>query len=195
MKINAGGSEDSREEGGDYADCPAEHVDGEDDLAGPAADPVRAGDLVVEDGLLGDVLEGLHHELFDLLEPDLDVALALALVHVDLAQELDDLLLGGDHAGDDGAALELELVDRLEALADVLLHLERVLRVGEDLEQLLVGQEVEARERLPLRLEVLGELLLDLLQVLVVLLEVDLEPLRVDALPQVLLSGCASAGG
>lgn len=52
----------------------------------------------------------------------------------------------------------------LEALLEVRLHEEGVLRLGQDLQQLVVGDEVEAREGGPLRLEELLQLLQDLVQ-------------------------------
>ena len=67
---------------------------------------------------------------------------------------------------------EADLGDVLEALAEVRLHGRRVLRLRQDLEELIVGQEVESRERLALRLQILAEALLHHLQQLVALLQV-----------------------
>ena len=63
----------------------------------------------------------------------------------------------------DGAA-PADLCDVLEALPQVRLDGGRVLGLREDLEQLVVGQEVEAREGGALRLEVIAQTLLDLLE-------------------------------
>ena len=65
--------------------------------------------------------------------------------------------------------LELELVDAFEALAQEGLDAEGVLGLGQDLEQLVVGQEVEAREGETLGLQVVIEALLDLVEQLVAL--------------------------
>ena len=59
---------------------------------------------------------------------------------------------------------DVERLDVVEALVEVPLHRLRVLGLAEDLEQVVVAEEVEAREDLPLRLEVHVERLLDLLQ-------------------------------
>ena len=59
---------------------------------------------------------------------------------------------------------ELELRDGVEALAQVRLDGKGVTCLGEDLQQLVVGQEVEAREDDALRLEVRLEALLDLVE-------------------------------
>ena len=59
---------------------------------------------------------------------------------------------------------DVERLDVVEALVEVPLHRLRVLGLAEDLEQVVVAEEVEAREDLPLRLEVHVQRLLDLLQ-------------------------------
>ena len=76
--------------------------------------------------------------------------------------------------------LELQLVERLEAFLQVGLDHLRVLGLREDLDELIVGHEEEPRKRVPLGLEVLGEVLLYVLEVGVHVLE-DFEKLRVFA--------------
>jgi hypothetical protein len=56
------------------------------------------------------------------------------------------------------------------------LHGLRVLELRQDIQQLVVGQEVERRESHALRLEVVLQDILDLVQVLVVLLQRLLDP-------------------
>eukprot|EP00966_Prymnesium_polylepis_P002065 47252-Prymnesium_polylepis.1 len=150
---------------------------GDRHLPGPPADPV--------DALLAAVLEQrrrelgaqrLAHRLLDVGEPSLDVALLVALVRVDPVDKVDALALERVHRRDHHLALEgiarvgLVLLvegerrDALEALGQVRLHRERVLRLREDLEQLVVREEEEAREGEPLEVEVVVEALLDLLE-------------------------------
>ena len=60
--------------------------------------------------------------------------------------EWHDLLLGRDHAGDLLLLGELESRDPLEALLEMWLYTRRVLRLRQDLQQLIVGQEEEPME-------------------------------------------------
>ena len=121
--------------------------------------------VVVERVAYDDAYARLHDAL-DLEHPVLDIA-----GRVDVLLELDLLVLGRVHGRDAHVLLELDLVDVLEAFAQVRLHGLRVLGLREDLEQLVVGQKVEARKRGALRLQVLAQALLHLLQQLVALLE------------------------
>ena len=66
----------------------------------------------------------------------------------------------------------------LEALLQVRLHVGRVLGLGQDLEQLVVGEEEEAREGEALPLEIVVEALLDLVELDVVVLVFLLAILR-----------------
>ena len=59
--------------------------------------------------------------------------------------------------------LEVELGDALEALLQVRLDTQRILRLGEDLEQIVGREEEEARKVEHLRLEVVVEPFLHLL--------------------------------
>ena len=65
---------------------------------------------------------------------------------------------------DDQLVVKVDLGDALEALAEVGLHARRVLGLGQDLEQLVIREEEEAREREALGLEVVVEPLLDELE-------------------------------
>jgi len=65
-----------------------------------------------------------------------------------------------------------DLGDVLEALPEVWLDGRRVLGLRQDLEKFVVGEEVEARERVALRLQVLAQAFLHEVQQLVTLTEV-----------------------
>ena len=98
----------------------------------------------------------LAHHRFDLAHPHLDRA-----ARVQKIEEGHLLLLGRDHLGHLvlGAA-HRDLLHRLEALAQVGLHRTRVLRLTEDADELVVGEEVEAGECRPFRLQIVGQILL-----------------------------------
>lgn len=64
--------------------------------------------------------------------------------------------------------LEVYSRDTLETLADVLLDCLKVVRLGKDLDQLIVRQEVKARELVSLVLKVLLKLLLNVCQSLLI---------------------------
>jgi hypothetical protein len=63
-----------------------------------------------------------------------------------------------------GVLLEVYSRDALETLADVFLNSVKVVGLGEDLDQLIVRQEVKARELVSLVLQVLLKLLLNVCQ-------------------------------
>ena len=87
-------------------------------------------------------------------------------------------LLARDHLGHLALGpLHRDRVHRLEALAQVRLHRVGVLGLREDRDELVVGEEVEAREGGALRLEVVGEVLLHALE-----LGVALDPLLLELL-------------
>lgn len=139
-------------------------------VAGPLG-PLGLGILV--DGVLEFVLDALAHHALDLVHPVLDVL----VVGVDLLHKVYLLLLGGEH-GDDGLLVgELDGVDVFEDLLEVGLNGSGLLGLGEDLEQIVVGEEVEAGKFLPLLLEVLVEALLNLLELVVAFLELFKEAL------------------
>ena len=132
--------------------------------------------LVLAQSILDELAHREAHHLLDDAHPNLHRALG-----VDGRHEGDYLLLGRDHVGHRTVlALHRDGEDRLEALAKVRLHRVRVLGLREDRDQLVVRKEVEAREGRALRLEVVGEILLDALE-LVVRLDPLLEQLVVVA--------------
>ena len=59
---------------------------------------------------------------------------------------------------------DVERLDVVEALVEVTLHRFRILRLTKNLEQVVVAEEVEAREDLALRLQIHVKRLLDLLK-------------------------------
>mmetsp|Transcript_1967 Transcript_1967/g.4470 ORF Transcript_1967/g.4470 Transcript_1967/m.4470 type:complete len:317 (-) Transcript_1967:3047-3997(-) len=140
--------------------------------------------LVVVQRLLAQDPQLSDHGLLHARKPVLDLSSGLEV----LAQR-DVLSLRADHPidvdgslvlGPDRRALmlapEVKLLDRVKALHHVRLYRLHVARLGQDLEQLVVGEEVEAGERHPLKLQVLLERLLDLIEGLVPLLEVIRKP-------------------
>eukprot|EP00964_Phaeocystis_antarctica_P055483 scaffold32640_cov63-Phaeocystis_antarctica.AAC.1 len=149
---------------------PEDLVDDEHHHAGPVDGPLRAVlARVVGVRLVHLVGDGLLHGELHLEHPLLHHAVGER--GVDGHLEGHRLLLDGDHALDDLVLVEVERVDALEALLQVRLHAQRVLGLREDLQQLVVGEEEEPREREPLLLEVVVEPLLDELEQPVGLLE------------------------
>ena len=77
--------------------------------------------------------------------------------------ELDELAVLGVHGAGVvgvlalGVLLQLQPGHRVEELGEVLGHLERLVPVREDVEQVVGRGEVEPREGQPLRLQVLGK--------------------------------------
>ena len=132
--------------------------------------------LVLAQSILDELAHREAHHLLDDAHPNLHRAL-----RVDSRHEGHHLLLGRDHVGHRTVlALHRDSEDRLEALAKVGLHRIRVLGLREDGDEFVVRKEVEAREGRTLRLEVVGEILLDALE-LVVRLDPLLEQLVVVA--------------
>mmetsp|Transcript_1529 Transcript_1529/g.6014 ORF Transcript_1529/g.6014 Transcript_1529/m.6014 type:complete len:258 (+) Transcript_1529:1436-2209(+) len=115
------------------------------DLARPLQNPldprVRGVCLV---GAVAHVLERVSHRLLALDEPLLH--LTVGGRRIEAADEVDLLLLRRVHGRDVEVLLELELGDAFEDLLAERLHAQRVLGLRENLQQLVVGQEVEARE-------------------------------------------------
>jgi hypothetical protein len=132
----------------------------EHDLARPVEQP-RLALLchVVLDRGRGDRAQARHHDALDVEQPRLD---AVALSRgVDCAIVRERLALDRCAARDLEIRLERQACHRLEALLDEGLDVERVLGFGEDFQDLVVGEEEEARERELLRVEVCVERLLD----------------------------------
>lgn len=71
----------------------------------------------------------------------------LGICRVDVLGEGHPLLLRADHAGDGHVLGEVELGDALKALLEVGLHAQWILGLRQDLQQLIVGQEEEPKEK------------------------------------------------
>eukprot|EP00967_Tisochrysis_lutea_P005316 scaffold6363_cov25-Tisochrysis_lutea.AAC.2 len=139
---------------------PPNLVNCQDGHAGPIEHPGRALlAAVVRIGGARDACDSRLHGSFHLQHPLLDHA--IGRMRVDRRNEGDHLTLDGAHGADDLVLVKLERVDALEALLEVWLHAQGVLGLGQDLKQLVVGQEEETREGKPLCLEVVVEALLD----------------------------------
>ena len=100
------------------------------------------------------------------------VYIYIYIIHICLQHlvERDLLALAGDHAEDVRglvAVAEAQLHEVVEALPEVRLHRLRPLRLREDLQQLVVGEEEEAREGHALGQQVVLQRLLDRVQRLV----------------------------
>eukprot|EP00965_Chrysotila_dentata_P002959 95741-Pleurochrysis_carterae.AAC.5 len=139
---------------------PVDLVDGEHDHPRPAERPVEPRPLLVRRvRLLHHVGHRLLHRLLHLHQPLLDHAVCGR--GVDHGRELHALALDRAHRVDEHRVVELERLYPLKALAQMRLHAQRVLGLRQDLQQLVVGEEEEAREGETLRLEVVVEPLLD----------------------------------
>ena len=149
---------------------PIQRPDAENYLTGPRHHPVRAlGGGVGVRGLLTHHRHRLSLRRLALDEPLLHRAAGFRRIEALL--ELHLLSLLGDHRGHLQIFLELQEVDGLEHLLQVGLHAQRILRLGENLQQLVVGQKVKPRERQSLGLEVVAQALVHLVQQLVALLQ------------------------
>lgn len=135
-------------------------ADADDDLAGPLEHPILAR-LVLVGLVRGDhhVAHREQHHVLHLKQPLLDGAARLG--GRDALAEADLLALRREHGQDVELRVELEFRDALEALLEVRLDAHRVLRLGQDLEHLVVREEEEAREEEPLLLEIRVEALVD----------------------------------
>ena len=108
------------------------------------------------------IWEHLHcfsHHVFHLDQPSLHVA--FGCFWVGDACEHHHLPLHTIHGGDVKIFLKLQRIDALKTLLQERLHTEGVLRLRQNLQQLIVGQEEESRECQSLRLKVVVEPLLN----------------------------------
>eukprot|EP00965_Chrysotila_dentata_P026049 863782-Pleurochrysis_carterae.AAC.1 len=122
--------------------CPHLLRHGENDLALVLRDPHGPLGLGVGGiALAHDARHRLEHVVLDEQQPLLDHGGGR-----DFVAAKGNLLAFGGHHGGDGVslALEGELADALEALAQMRLHARRLLCLGEDLEHLVVGEEEKA---------------------------------------------------
>eukprot|EP00982_Pelagococcus_subviridis_P009576 30935-Pelagococcus_subviridis.AAC.11 len=142
------------------------HLPGPPNLR-PDEDPLAPRLLRVEEhALFADLPQRLPHLRLDAQHPNLDGALGGAR-----GAEIKRLALRADHPGD-GLVPSSKLQRRavIVQLEHVLLHGRRVRR-AEHGQQLVVGDEEKPRERVALRVEVLGQRLLAQLELLVKLLQ------------------------
>ena len=148
---------------------PVDLVARQDDLARPLEDPLRPRCLRIVGHAQAHLrVDRRPHHALHVGEPVLHRPLGTHLV-----VPLDPLALAGEHHRDLEPAVgrrvlvKGHLVDRFKALAQMRLDRPRVFGLRQDLQQLLVGEEVESRERLPLSLQVVRQPLLHLLERLV----------------------------
>ena len=154
--------------------APVDAVARKHELGGLSQDPllpVARGIIVV--ALLAHSLERVLHEGLHVREPLLDVSPCpevFSQAHV--------LALARLHAEDIRALwvlAKVKALDPVKALGHVRLHGLNILGLGQDFQELVVGQEVEPREAHSLGLQVILQILLHLLESLVTLLE-ELQP-------------------
>eukprot|EP00968_Pinguiococcus_pyrenoidosus_P027390 scaffold7375_cov268-Pinguiococcus_pyrenoidosus.AAC.40 len=155
-----------------HVSSPVDLADAQNDLRRPVQHPLRPGGVLV-------VLQSLHRlgtdalplHFLQLVQPAFHAALVALALGVDGLVQSHLLAFATDHHGDLEVVLKLHLVHALEGLAQVRLHRARLLGLRQDLQQLVVGQEEEAREVQTLDLQVVAQALLDQLQLLVGRLE------------------------
>lgn len=70
----------------------------------------------------------------------------LSMSWIDLLYEGHNLFLRADHSSDCHILIELQLGNALKALLEVGLDTQRVFRLRQDLQQLVVGQEEKPRD-------------------------------------------------
>ena len=154
---------------------PHQLVDTQHHLPRPRRHPLGARPLrVVVHGSNRVVTDGHLHGRLEVAHPQLDVALAVTTGRVDRRVQLNTLALDAAHGSDLGrrVVVEVDVGDALEALVKVRLHGARILGIGQDLDELIIRQEEEAREGEALELEVVVQALLDLVQLRVGVLDV-----------------------
>lgn len=155
-----------------HSSSPHHLVNSEDSLSAFCEQPLVSMSSIWWVGLQtlhGNVIQGIPHLHFDHRQPQLDWTLGnnwyfegdifhFCRPHAENFRRLPSLC-------------ELHLHYIVEALSQMRLDSLGISSLREDLEELIVGEEVETRECSSLRLEVVFETLLDLIKILVVLLE------------------------
>jgi len=128
-------------------------------------------------------LKGVSHLSDQFLQPGFNLWINLE------GFDLDHFLVFSDQVGnliDSGVAssglLDLESVDTFEHLRDVLKNGFRILGLANDLQEIIIGQEIESRELSSLGFQELVQVLLDLLKFLVEVIEEVQEALHNQAL-------------
>ena len=94
-----------------------------------------------------------------------------SILGIDSLNEVNLLLLGRNASPDSVVSLEIEIRNTLKHFLQVRAHLSNFLGLRENLEEIVVGQEVETAEESAFLLEVILETLLDKFEVLVAVLE------------------------
>jgi hypothetical protein len=112
--------------------------------------------------LLHESLQGIPHFRLNGVQPGLN--LTTGFLHL---EEGHFLSLVGEHCNDI-KLIDLKPDEVIETGFKVLLDDIEVLRVGEDFQEFIIGEEIEARKGASLALEVVLELLLDVVEDLVV---------------------------
>mmetsp|Transcript_55132 Transcript_55132/g.95782 ORF Transcript_55132/g.95782 Transcript_55132/m.95782 type:complete len:224 (+) Transcript_55132:8480-9151(+) len=137
--------------------------DADDDLAWPLLHPVHK--LLLEVVLIRSedfVSYRLQHGLFHLHQPNLDSTLRRYWIHVVLHGNW--LFLWRDETTDLQIIFKLQALHAFECLLHMSIDAPRLLGLTEDLQQVVVGEEEEARESKPLCLEIVVQSFLHQLQ-------------------------------
>ena len=144
-------------------------------LTGPLEHPLLARFLsVLDDGSLRHLVHRVLHHVLELEHPLLHRA---RLRRVDLLAQRHLFALDGDHRSHGNLLRELHLAHRLEALLHERLHAEGILRLGENLQELVVGQEEKTGKRQFLQVQEIVQSLLHHVQLAVGIFEI-LEKVR-----------------
>ena len=99
---------------------------------------------------------------------------------IDRLVELHLLIHGRDHARHDELLFrEVEQLNALEALVQMVLHAHRILRLGQNVQQVVIREEEKAWEEQLLRVEILVQLFLHVLNCVVAVDEVLIRPVLI----------------
>jgi hypothetical protein len=132
-------------------------------------DPLDARNLGVGSNTdLESFSNGEEHLTLELSHPELHTT----VFGIDTLDEGNGFFLGGDNTPHGVIRSEVEVSDSFEHLLQVGTYLSHFFGLGQDLEEIVVTQEVEAAEESALLFEVILESLLHEFQVLVAVLEV-----------------------
>jgi len=126
--------------------------------------PIGSLDVeILVNGYLEDMSDRLGHHLLDISHPVLHISVSW----VNLLDEVNLLLLSGDHCPHGVIIVELKIGYSLEYLSEMGSHIPDLLGLGQDFQELIVGQEIESGENRSLFLEVVSKTFLHDFQVLV----------------------------
>jgi len=90
---------------------------------------------ILVNGYLEDMPDRLGHHLFDISHPVLHISVSW----VNLLDEVDLLLLSGDHSPHGVIVVELKISNSLEYLSQMGSHISDLLRLGQNFKELIVG--------------------------------------------------------